>query len=76
MNSVTKEQVAGAIKAIAAVAEAIRELGSVPSGEFYARLLGHMSLETYTAIIARLKGAGLVEEKGHVLTWIGPKIEK
>jgi hypothetical protein len=55
-----------------AVAEAIRELGSVPSGHLYAQLMDKMSLETYTAVIQVLKNTKLVEEKNHLLTWIGP----
>jgi hypothetical protein len=54
-----------------AIAEAIRELGSVPSGHLYARLMGQLAIEEYNAIIAVLKGAELVTEEAHVLSWIG-----
>jgi hypothetical protein len=63
------------VLATLAVAEAIRELGSVPSGHLYARLMGQLSVESYGAIIRTLKGAGLVEEKSHLLTWVGPALE-
>lgn len=64
---------AAAFQILAAVAEAIRELRSVPSGHLYAQLMGRMDFETYTKIIDRLKGAGLVaENKSNLLTWIGP----
>jgi len=72
----TREQVQAVIEVTHAVAEAIRTLGSVPSGELYARCMGSMSLATYTSIIGTLKGAGLVQEKNHLLTWVGPAILK
>lgn len=61
-----------ALQIAVAVAEAIRDLGEVPNGHLYARLMGRMSLDAYNAIIGALKGAGLVKEESHVLTWIGP----
>lgn len=71
----TKEQIHAAIQATAAVAEAIRELGSVPSGHLYAQLCGKLELGAYQGIIRTLKGAGLVSEKNNVLTWVGPNID-
>lgn len=68
-------QVRGAVAVVVAVAEAIRELGSVPNGHLYARLMGHMDLETYNKIIDILKKGGLVKEENHLLTYIGPKKE-
>ena len=69
----TKEQIKAAFEMTAAVAEAIRELGSVPSGELYARLMPHLDFPTYEKLIATLKGAGLVaEDKSHLLRWVGP----
>jgi hypothetical protein len=69
----TKEQVRAALEVTRAVAEAIRDLGEVPSGHLYARLLGTLSLEQYEAIIGVLKRTRLVEEdSSHVLRWIGP----
>ena len=67
----TKEQVGGAIQVIAAIANAIRELGRVPSGELYARVMGQVSLEQYDRILGILKGAELIEVKNHEITWIG-----
>jgi hypothetical protein len=60
---------------VGAVAEAIRTLGSVPSGHFYAQVCDKMDLQTYTSIIGILKRAELVSEAGHVLTWVGPTLE-
>ena len=62
---------AQAITAI--VADAIRELGEVPSGELYAHLMGVLNIEQYNGIIAVLKQSGLVSESRHMLTWNGKK---
>jgi hypothetical protein len=61
-------------KVIAAIAEAIRGLREVPSGHLYAQLMGHMTLDQYGQVIAILKRAGLVEEKSHLLRWVGPNV--
>lgn len=60
-----------------AVAECLRGLHEVPSGHLYARLLAmpllsQMTADQYHGMIDSLKGAGLVSERSHVLTWIGP----
>lgn len=60
-----------ALRIAAAVGEAIRDLGSVPSGHLYARLMGQMSLETYEIVIGALVKAGLVTKKNNLLTWVG-----
>lgn len=73
MSNVTAEQVTAGIRAAAAVGEVIRDLGSIPSGHLYAHLMGRMSLDTYNSLIGILKQANLVEEKNHLLTWVGPK---
>jgi hypothetical protein len=70
----TSEDVRAAFTLVSAVGDAIRELGSVPNGELYTRVMPHMSMETYTRIIDTLKGATLVDERNHVLRWIGPKL--
>ena len=72
----TAKQVSAAFQACAAVAEAIREAKEIPSGTLYAMLMGHMSLETYQGIIRTLKGAGLVAERAHLLSWCGPAIDR
>jgi len=73
MSNATAQQVTAGIRMAAAVGEAIRDLGSVPSGHLYARLMGHMDLDTYNKLIGLLKQANLVEESNHLLTWVGPK---
>jgi hypothetical protein len=74
--SVTKQETAAALQILLAVAEVIRELGEVPSGVLYAQLLGRVNIEGYQALLRQLKGAGLVEEKNHLLRWVGPTFEK
>lgn len=54
------------------LAEAIRDLGRVPSGHLYARVMGHLSMEAYNSAISILKMSDLVEERSHELIWIGP----
>jgi hypothetical protein len=58
-----------------AMADTIRDLGRVPSGELYARVMGHMNMATYNRVIGSLKAAGLVEEKSFELIWTGPAKE-
>lgn len=60
-----------ALQIVLAVGEAIKELGSVPSGHLYARLMGHMSLEVYNKVIALLVKTGAVKQENHLLTWVG-----
>lgn len=65
------------ILAVQAIAEAIRTLGRVPSGELYVRVAGHMSIDTYNKIIDTLKNASLVSETAaHELVWIDQQTAK
>lgn len=69
----TKSQVVASFNALAALAEAIRELKTVPSGELYATVMGHMDERTYASFIDRLVSAELVSRSdSHLLTWVGP----
>ena len=68
----TAAQVRAAFDLVIAVSEAIRELGEVPNGELYARVMGTLDYQSYTHIIAQLKRAGLVRETSNLLVWIGP----
>lgn len=58
-----------------ALAEAIKGLGTVPSGHLYARVMGYVGLDEYQMHIDTLKKAGVVTEKFHELTWVGFKKE-
>jgi hypothetical protein len=62
-----------ALEIVLVVGDAIKELGSVPSGHLYAQLMGRMSLDSYNKIIGMLKNAKVIKEEGHLLTYIGPK---
>lgn len=70
--TVTKEQLKAGLEVLKALADCIRELGSVPSGELYARVMGTLTLDQYMSCIQTLKRTGLVKESGHLLTWIEP----
>jgi hypothetical protein len=73
MTTASKAQVKAYLDAAMAIADAIRDLGSVPSGHLYAHVMGRMGLETYQAIIKVLVDGGLVrQDASHLLTWIGP----
>lgn len=71
----TKPLIESQVQVIKAIADAIRELGSVPSGHLYAQLMGKMSLECYERIIGILKNTGLVNENNHLLIWVEPKLQ-
>lgn len=71
----TKAQVADALGCVSALAEAIRELGSVPNGVLYAHVMGTLTIGQYERSIDLLKRTGLVVEKNHELSWAGPKLE-
>lgn len=73
MNSALTTKERAFIEIVASLGVAIKSLGEVPSGHLYARVMGHLSLEQYNSFIAVLKQQGLVSEKGHLLTWTGPK---
>jgi len=76
-ETVTKPDIQAALKVVLAVGDAIRNLRQVPSGELYARLMGHLSLEQYEKVIGTLKRTGLVkEEQSRLLVWIGDTCEK
>lgn len=68
----TKQQVNGAVLMTAAIADAIRELGTVPAGVLYANLMSVVSIQQFDAIIRMLVKAELVSNVAHELKWIGP----
>ena len=71
MIATTQNDVKAALGILRAVADAIRELGEVPSGHLYAHLMSKVSLEQYEQVIGILKQAGLITESNHLLTWVG-----
>jgi hypothetical protein len=79
MNNATatpaSSEAATVVTVLAAVAEAVRAAGEIPSGHLYVQCMGHMSLSTFSRMLGTLKGAGLVEETGYLLRWVGPKAD-
>ena len=74
-EQITRDDVRSAVNTIRAIAETIREVGEVPSGTLYAGLAGRLDLPAFERCIRILVDAGVVHERGHVLTWIGPAAE-
>jgi hypothetical protein len=75
-ESTDQKRIEVVVGIVVAVAETIKELGSVPSGHLYARLMGHMNLETYENIIGVLVRKGLVRhEPSHLLVWTGDALQ-
>lgn len=71
MNT-NKQDVLAAIELVRAVADAIRELGTVPGGQLYARLMDVMDIRCFEQVIALLVNAGLVERlPNNILRWVG-----
>lgn len=71
----TRADIRAGLAMTMAVAETIREAGEVPSGVLYAGLVGRLDIHAYNKLIGILKNSGLVEEKSHLLRWIGPTLE-
>lgn len=68
----TTKSAAAASAVVIAVAETIRELGNIPSGHLYARVMNHIDLPLYNKIIDTLVNLKFVKNENHLLTWIGP----
>ena len=49
----------------------ISEVGEIPSGHLYARLMDRMDLSAYEGAVRLLVKLGLVERSGDVLKWKG-----
>ena len=64
-----------ALLKIRIIADAIRETAEtgIASGVLYAMVMEKYSLEEYNKIISILVNAKLIENKYHLLKWIGPK---
>jgi hypothetical protein len=68
-----RARIEGTLRVVVAISQCIQELGSVPSGHLFARLMGHLDIDSYQSVIATLVRAGLVREHpNHLLEWIGP----
>ncbi len=69
--TITRAEIISAIEATKAIAEAIRELGSVSDGTLYAGVMSRLSLKQYQVIIDLLVHANLITNTNHQLVWIG-----
>lgn len=69
-----QSQIDAYLRAIRAIADAIREAGRIPSGTLYAMLMSKIDLTTYERIIGHLTGAGVVASRNHELIWIGEPV--
>lgn len=59
-----------------AVAEAIRESGTIPSGLVYSATMSVLSLEAFEKVVGILECAKLVKRgDNHTLVWVGPEKE-
>jgi hypothetical protein len=74
MPEITAKEVMAALQVIKAVADTIKEMGTIPSGHVYAAFMSAgISLEAYESIINRLVQEGFVRrDPHHLLTWVGP----
>ncbi len=70
-----RNKIKSAIMIIAAIGETIQKMGSVPSGYLYAMVYGKLSLDQYNTIIGALVKHKLIENRNHLLVWIGPKMD-
>jgi len=63
-----------ALAKVAAMGEAIQELGAVPSGHLYAQVMDIMDVNAYESIISILVKTNLIRREGSgMLHWIGPE---
>lgn len=71
MSEPTRSQVSAVLQMLRIVADAIKALGQVPSGELYAVLMPRMSLTTYEKMLSLLESSGVVTVSNHLITWVG-----
>ena len=72
----TAEQAGTVIRLCRAIMELIDELGTVPSGELYARLmepLPSLTLETYMQLIDLMEKAGRIKVSNHLIKSTKPR---
>lgn len=69
----TQSQIEAALAKMMAIADAIRELGSVPSGVMYAQVCDRVNINEYKSILKILEKQKLITVKNDLIEWIGPK---
>lgn len=65
----TKAQIQAATQILLAVADAIREAGTIPSGVLYATMSTQVSKESFDKVIRLLKSTKMVHEENNLLIW-------
>lgn len=65
------EKTVACLMALKALADAIKELGQVPSGHLYAQVMGQVDLTTFNGAIEVLCNSTLVKKQGDMLIWNG-----
>jgi len=75
VKQLTDEQARTFLDVAAVIGEIIRELGNVPAGHLYARVMGQINLDQFNMVIGILVAANLVSQRNHELTWVGPAKE-
>lgn len=76
--NITKDQLGAGLHVLRAVAETIREMGTVPAGVLYSGLMTRgCTLQQYESIIGILERSQLVEQSagGQILRWVGPEVQ-
>lgn len=71
MHNLTRDEIRMATEIVFLIRDAIRDVGSIPSGHLYAQLMPYMSLGLYMQIIKLLKDSGVIREENHLLIYVG-----
>ena len=66
-----EEKMKAAVQIMKAVAESIKEVGSIPSGHLYAQLMGKMSLGSYEKMICAMQRMQIIRVEDHLITYAG-----
>ena len=65
----TKEQISAALNVLTALADVVKELKQVPSGELYARVMSYISIQTYESAIGTLIRSKVIRKENNLLIW-------
>jgi len=67
-----EQKMKAAVEIMKAVASAVKDLGSIPSGHLYAQLMGRMSLDSYEKMTGVLQRMGIISiDRNHLVTYTG-----
>jgi hypothetical protein len=68
---VTKEQISAAVEMLLVVSDLViisTGENGCPSGQIYARLMGHINVDNYNLVISKLQKADLIRVENHFVT--------